>query len=145
LFHERTRPAEAFKARTRYERRGTVYTMNVKVPAMSPSATPACAARADTVLSMSAPLAVFPDRAGWLVEADVSELEVVLTLDDTAARGALVGVALVTTTAGVTGEVEPEVEALEVLFELVLPPGRYDGGGTTLDGSVRAPVPQGIA
>jgi hypothetical protein len=40
------------------------------------------------------------------------------------------------------GEAEPEADAGEVLFEPV--PPRYDGGGTALEGSTRAPLPQGI-
>jgi hypothetical protein len=125
--------------------RGTVHTMNVKVLAMTASATPACAARADRAPSMRAPLASLPDSAGVLAEADGAELEEEMALCDTAATGALVGPGL-DTTAGVTEEAEPDAGTLEVLFEpVVLPPGRYDGAGTALDGSVRAAVPQGIA
>jgi len=118
--------------------------MNVKVLAMTASATPACAARADRAPSMRAPLASLPDSAGALAEADGAELEEELALRDTAATGALVGE--LGTTAGVTEEAEPDAGTLEVLFEpVLLPPGRYDGGATALDGSVRAAVPQGIA
>jgi len=118
--------------------------MNVKVLAMTASATPAWAARVDRAPSMRALLASLPDSAVVLAAA---ELEDELTVGDRAARGALVGPELDTTTAGVTEEAEPEAGTLEVVFEpeVVLPPGRYDGGGTALDGSVRAAVPQGIA
>ena len=94
---------------------------------------------------MRALLASLPDSEDLPVESGEAELEDELTLGDTAARGALVGLGL-DTTAGVTEEAEPEAGTLEVLFEpeVLLPP-RYDGAGTALDGSVRAPVPQGIA
>lgn len=52
------------------------------------------------------------------------------------------GVASVGTAA--TGAWELDGTAVEtVLFEPV-PPGRYDGGGTALEASTRAPLPQGI-
>jgi hypothetical protein len=43
------------------------------------------------------------------------------------------------------GELDGTAEEAEgeVLFEPV-PPGRYNGAGTALEGSARAPVPQGI-
>jgi len=126
-----------------------LHTMNVNAPAMAASATPACAARADTAPSMSAPLELLADDGVVLpAELDASgepEAEASVTPDGKATLGVLVTVELTTIDEeGVTEETEPEAE-LEVLFELVLPPGRYDGGGTALDGSERAPVPQGIA
>jgi hypothetical protein len=48
------------KPATLYEE-GTIYIMNMNVPAMAANATPACAARADTVPSPSAPPVVLPD------------------------------------------------------------------------------------
>jgi len=122
---------------------GPVHTMNVNAPAMTASATPACAARADTAPSMSAPLELDDADVPVPAGAGEPELEAVVTPDDTAAAR---GVAVVDTTAeeGVTEEAEPEAGTAEVPFELGLPPGRYDGGGTALDGSARAPAPQGI-
>jgi hypothetical protein len=71
------------------------------------------------------------------------ELEAVGAADDTAAaRGVLVVVDF-ESVEGATEGAEPE-GAAEVLLP-PLPPGRYDGGATALDGSARAPVPQGIA
>lgn len=62
-----------------------VHTMNVNAPATTASTTPACAERADMALSICAPLASFPDRAGSLGEADEpDELEEVEAPDGTA-------------------------------------------------------------
>ena len=144
MFHERTRPAgKLLSSNTLRKERGTVQTMNVNAPAITASATPACAARADRAATMSAPLASFPESEAWVGEAD-PELEEELAAGDKTI--VLVGAGLETAAAGVAGELEPEAGTLEVLFELEfpLPPGRYDGGATALDGSVRAPVPQGI-
>jgi hypothetical protein len=121
--------------------------MNVNAPAMTASPTPACAARAERAPSMSAPLESLPDFAAVpaeLAAAGEPKLEAVEALDDKAARGVRAAVELDSTNEGVREGAEPEAE---VAFELVLPvpPGRYDGGGTALDGSARAPVPQGIA
>lgn len=109
--------------------------MRVNAPAITASATPACAARADTAPSASAPLELPFDVAALPIELVAEgdpELEVpdgkAVTgdWDDTAKED----------------EAEPELEAGagEVPFE----PGRYDGGATALEGSVRAPLPQGI-
>jgi len=48
------------KPATLYEE-GTIYIMNINVPAMAANATPACAARADTVPSTSAPPELLED------------------------------------------------------------------------------------
>jgi hypothetical protein len=109
---------------------------------MTASATPACAARADTAPSMSAPLELPFDAIALPAELAAEgdpELEAVVASDGTAATGDLEldGTAR-------EGEADPEAGAAEVPFEPV-PPGRYDGGGTALEGSARAPLPQGIA
>jgi hypothetical protein len=105
---------------------------------MTASATPACAARADTAPSMSAPLELPFDASALPAELDEEgdpELEA-LAPDGTAATGDWELDCTAT-------EAEPEAGAGEVLFEPV-PPGRYEGGGTALEGSTRAPLPQGI-
>ena len=130
---------EQVKTRTRLRRgRNTVYTIKVNAPAMTASATPACAAWADTAPSISAPLELPSDAIALPAELAAEgdpELEAVVAPDGTAATGdwELVGTAK-------EGEAEPEGE---VPFEPV-PPGRYDGGGTALEESTRAPLPQGI-
>lgn len=84
---------------------------------------------------MSAPLELaFVALPAELAAEDDPELEGVVALDGTAATGVL--------EIGGTAE-EDEAGTAEVLFEPV-PPGRYDGGGTALEGSTRAPFPQGI-
>jgi hypothetical protein len=131
------------KSRTRLQigRRDTVHTIRVNAPAITASATPACAARADTAPSASAPLELPLDASALPAELAAegdSELEGVVASDGTAPAGDWDGTAK-------EGEAEPEPEAGagEVLFEPV-PPGRYDGGATALEGSTRAPLPQGI-
>jgi hypothetical protein len=120
--------------------------MNVNAPAMTASATPACAARAETAPSMSAPLESFPDDEAVLpvlAAGGEPELEAVATTDvAAAAKGVLV--VDFDSEEGAREGAEPVAEVLFVVV-LPLPPGRYDGGGTALDGSTRAPVPQGIA
>ena len=115
------------------------HTINVKAPAMTVNAKLACAALVDTAPSISAPLEL-PDEIALPAEPAVEgdpELEGVVSprgaeLDGATEEGVMAG-------AG--------ADAGEVLFELVVPvlPGRYDGGATALDGSARAPMPQGIA
>jgi hypothetical protein len=90
---------------------------------------------------MSAPLELPFDAIALPAELAAEgdpELETVVVSDGTAATGELEldGTAK-------EGEAEPEVGAAEVPFEPV-PPGRYDGGGTALEESTRAPLPQGI-
>jgi hypothetical protein len=117
--------------------------MNVNAPAMTASATPACAARADKAPSMSAPLVLFADEGGAeLAAAGEPELESVEVPDGTATRGVLAAAEVDTTTTGGAAE---EAEAGVVLFEALPLAGRYDGGGTALEGSWSAPLPQGIA
>jgi len=107
--------------------------MNVIVPATTASTTPACAARADTVLSMSAPLESLPDDLVELLElaapsAEVGVPEVALLIPDgTTARGVLRleeldGV----TEEGVLEEAaeEPALETDTTELELELPPGK---------------------
>lgn len=107
---------------------------------MIASATPACAARADTAPSMSAPLELPFDASALPAElaAEGDPEPEAVAPDGTAATGdwELDGTAR-------EGEAEPEAGAGEVPFEPV-PPGRYDGGGTALEESTRAPLPQGI-
>ena len=115
--------------------------MKVNAPAIAASATTACAARADTAPSASAPLELPFDASALPAELAAEgdpELEGVVSPDGTAPAGDWDDVAK-------DGEAEPEAEAGagEVPFEPV-PPGRYDGGGTALEGSARAPLPQGI-
>ncbi len=82
---------------------------------------------------MSAPLEVpFPVDAIALAAVLDAETKAVVATDGPPARGA----------AEEEDEAEPE-GAGEVSFEPV-PPGRCEGGGAALDGSVRAPVPQGF-
>jgi hypothetical protein len=149
LSREQTHPAEAVKLEHGYEGGGgMVQTMNVNAPAMTASATPPCAARADKAPSMSAPLELLPDAgAEELAAAGEPESEAVTAPDGTATRGVLAPAELVDTTkVGVAEEAGTAAGPPVVLFELVLPlAGRYDGGGTALDGSTRAPLPQGIA
>ena len=83
---------------------------------------------------MSAPLELAFDESALPAELAAEgdpELEGVVAPDGTAAIGDLDG----------TAE-EDEAGTAEVLFEPV--PPRYDGGGTALEGSTRAPFPQGI-
>lgn len=143
LFREQTRPAEAIKLEHGYQEGwGTVQTMNVNAPAMTASATPPCAARAETAPSVSAPLVLFPDVGGAELAA-AGEPESVEVPDGTATRGVLAEAEVDTATTGGAAE---EDGAGMVAFGLALPlAGRYDGGGTALDGSTRAPLPQGIA
>jgi len=121
------------------------HTTKVNAPAMTANAKLAGAARADTAPRTRAPLelplaAALPTEA--VAEDDPESEGVELP------RGNFVpalpgGVA----EAGETEEAEPDA-ADDVLFEVVplpVPPGRYEGGGTALDGSARAPLPQGIA
>lgn len=106
----------------------TVHTMTVNAHAIAASATPACAALADKAPSIRAPLELPLDAFGlpadWVAEGD-PELEAVVPEDG---NWELDG----------TAEVEGEVPLKPVV------PGRYDGAGTALEGSARAPVPQGI-
>jgi len=110
------------------------HTIKVNAPAMTASAKPACAARADTAPSMSAPLVLeLPfDAAAELVAEDPAP-EAAEASDGTAVEG--------------DRDADKEDDAVrgvaEVLFEGE-PPGRYDGGGAALEGSVSAPLPQGI-
>jgi hypothetical protein len=103
---------------------------------MNERATPACAARMDTAPTTSPPaellllapvvLAAEPDEAP---EGDPVE-DVVLS--------PVLDVEEVTV-------VEDRLVVVFVGVVLLLAPVRYDGAGTALVGSVRAPVPQGIA
>jgi len=105
---------------------------------------PACAAR-DTASTTSPPAELLLVDVLGLFEAagapdevpgreEVDSLRVVgvvpLVVDDPVVEGVTDDVPL--TDVDVTGLV------------LLLPPGRYDGAGTAVDGSVSAPVPQGI-
>lgn len=113
--------------------------MKVNAPAITASATPACAARVDTAPSASAPLELPFDASALpaeLVEEGDPELEGVDAPDGTAPAGDWDGIPE-------EDEAEPEAGAGDVLFEPE-PPGRYDGGGTALEGSASAPLPQGI-
>jgi len=121
------------KTRTRVRREGrTVHTITVNAHAMTASATPACAARADKARSMSAPLELAFDAIALPAELDAEGDPELESVDGTAATGDWDGTAK---------EGEGELGA-DVLFEPV-PPGRYDGAGTALEASTRAPVPQG--
>jgi hypothetical protein len=129
----------ALQLRKRTKRGIDGHTIKVNAPAITPSATPAGAARPDTAPSMTAPLEVpFPVDAIALAAVLDTETEAVVAPDEPAAR-----------LEGTAEEDEAELEGVgevgEVPFEPVtVPPGRYEGGGTALDGSVRAPVPQGF-
>jgi len=120
------------------------------VPAMIDNATPACAARVDTVPSTSAPPELLPDVAFPLAAealGAISTVEVVTVLkpDCETAKGVFKGEFDGTATEGTTATLETgttEVAFVAVLFEVVLLP---PGAGTALDGSTRAPMPQGIA
>ena len=135
----------------RYEE-GMNHTRNVNVPAITANATPACAARADTVPSTSAPPELLPDEAVAfpveLAAAAEPELERGETPDEEASLG--VEMELDGATEEVTGSTTLEEGAAEVLFEpvpgvVVFPPVRYGGAATAEDGSTRAPFPHGIA
>ena len=99
---------------------------------MAASATPACAARADTAESMSAPLELPLDAIALpaeLVAEGEPEPEGVVASDGTAAAGDWEG-----TMKEDDAELRPEEGVAEVTFEPE-PPGRYDGGGVALEGS----------
>jgi hypothetical protein len=119
----------------------------MNVPAMTDNATPACAARVDTVPSTSAPPELLPDvvfPAEEVVAAFTPEAVTVVKPDCETAKGVLEGVFDCTTAEGTRATLETgaaEVPLVAVPFEVVLPPA---GAGTALDGSTRAPVPQGI-
>jgi len=104
---------------------------------MTERATPACAARMGTAPTTSPPAellllapvvaAAEPDEEpeGDPVEDEV--LSPVLEVEE------------------VTVEDTLDVVFVGIVTLLAPEPERYDGAGTTLDGSVRVPVPQGIA
>ena len=130
----------------RYE--GPAYTRNMNVPAMIAKATPARAARVETVPSTSAPPElddVVVLLAEALAAAATPEADWLAKPDCDASRGDLEG-ELDPEEATAVGPVLARGDA-EVLFvlvpvEVVLPPA---GAGTALEGSARAPVPQGMA
>jgi len=125
----------------------------MNVPAMTDNATPAWAARVDTVPSTSAPPELVPavvlPAAEGVAAAFTPEAVTVVKPDCEAAKGVLEGVFVFDCTAaeGAAAALErgtrgtTEVPFVAVPFEVVLLPV---GGGTALDGSTRAPVPQGI-
>jgi len=115
-----------------------VQNKNVNVAAITARETPACAARVDTSprsppaeLFLTAEPALL-EAAGVLDEREVDRVDSVV----------------LATVLEVVVEVVTEDALLadgdETGVELLLPPGRYDGGGTAVDGSTSAPVPQGI-
>jgi len=119
------------------------------VPAMIDNATPACAARVDTVPSTSAPPELLPDVV-FPVPAEVvgaistAEAVTVVKPDCETAKGVLDGEFDCTAAEGTMATLETgaaEVPFVAVPFEVVLLPA---GAGTALDGSTREPVPQGI-
>jgi len=136
----------------RYEE-GMNHTRNVNVPAITANATPACAARADTVPSTSAPPELLPDDEVEEFPVEVAaaakpELVRVERPDEEASLG--VEMELDDATEEVPESTTLEEGAADVLFEPVLgvvvfPPARYGGAATAEDGSTRAPNPQGIA
>lgn len=100
--------------------------------AITERATPACAAR--PTMSPSAELLL-------LVLAAVTTGE----LDEEPEGDKVEEVRLLSPV--LEGETEEEEDTLVVFVGVVmfLPPVRYEGAGTAVDGSVSAPVPQGIA
>lgn len=115
----------------RYEE-GMNHTKNVNVPAITANATPACAARADTVPSTSAPPELLPDDEVEefpveLAAAAKPELVLVLTPDEEEILG--VEMELDGATEEVAESTTLEEGAAEVLFEpvpglVVFPPVR---------------------
>jgi hypothetical protein len=122
---------------------GINHTRNVNVPAIAAKATPACAARADTVPRTSAPPELLPDEDEEVPVEVASGAEAARSVEVSEA-GMKLGPAK-----EVAGSTVPEEGAAEVLFEpvpgeVVFPPLMYGGAGLAVDGSTRAPVPQGI-
>jgi len=126
--------------------------MNVKVPAMTARATPACNARADTAPSTS----VLPELELELLRADgvgSGSLVLLAAADESdepdegvAKTNDILDEDVVATRVIVEDIAEVDMDDVDVeAFELTLPPVRYGGAATALVGSVRAPVPQGIA
>jgi len=117
-----------------------VQNKNVKVAAITARETPACAARVDTS-PRSPPAELFFADAPALLEAAGGVL-------DGREVDRVDSVVLATVLEVVVEEVTEDVplaDGDETGVELLLPPGRYDGGGTAVDGLTSAPVPQGIA
>jgi hypothetical protein len=123
--------------------------MNVNVPAMTASATPACAARVDTTPSTSEPPELLTDDATELlpvlvVAADEEdELEAVMRSDDSADEDMVAPVAINGTEEEDEGP--PEMDTDEAALGLALLAWRYGGAATAVVGSLRSPDPQGIA
>lgn len=126
--------------------------MNVNVAATTARATPACAARVDTAPTTSPPAELLPvdvDELLVLVAAtgepdEVPDRREVDRVED------VVPTPFVLEVDGAAADDPTEDDTLaagaeDVVPALLLPLTRYDGGGTALDGSASAPVPQGIA
>lgn len=111
---------------------------------MTASATPAFAAREDTVPSASAP-ELLPVLV--LLAATAGPDDVSLAAPDDEANAGVLPASEPDEEAGVVMTEDaalPETDAVEVVFDDVeLVP--ITGAGTAADGSARAPVPQGIA
>jgi hypothetical protein len=141
MFHRTREPPRPAKNRLAHgTKKGMAQNTNVNVPAMTARATPARATRADTAPNIGESPELLPEEAA---EPPVplfaaGELgEGVARSDDSVDDDVSV---LVT---GVEKDTPEELEPEEGVLELELPL-RYGGGGTALDGSVRAPFPQAI-
>jgi hypothetical protein len=130
---------------------GALYTRNTHVPAMTANELPACAARVDTVPSTSAPPELLPDGmvvlpAEALAAVATPEANWVAKPDrEATSRGDSGGE--LDPAEGLTEGPALERCVTEVLFvlvpvDVVFPPV---GAATALEGSTRAPIPQGMA
>lgn len=128
--------------------RMAVQNTNVNVAAITARATPACAARVDTVpMSPPAELLVV-DVDGLLGVSVVAGVrDEVLDKREVDDVGDVVLRPFVLEVDGPEEEMPEEVPLVpggDKDEPVVLPPVMYDGAGTAFDGSASAPVPQGI-